>query len=78
MENIEPMDILREPTPEEETLATILRWVKDSHDNKENKTTTIVFKKNTPQKILKSFQRNTDLFVAITDYTINKQYEIEN
>ncbi|AYE62184.1 hypothetical protein IMAU80627_00473 [Lactobacillus helveticus] len=53
MENIEPMDILREPTPEEETLATILRWVKDSHDNKENKTTTIVFKKNTPPEDFK-------------------------
>lgn len=77
MANIEPMDILREPSPEEETLATILRWVKDSHDNKENKTATIVFKKDTPEKILKMFQKNTDLFVAITDFTISKHYEIE-
>lgn len=77
MENIEQMDILREPSPEEETLATILRWVKDSHEYKESKTATIIFKKNTPDRILKLFQKNTDLFIAITDFTINKHYEIE-
>lgn len=77
MQTIEPMDILRDPTPEEETLAKILRWVKCSHDNKKENTSTIVFKKNTPRKILKLFPKNTDLFIAITDYKINKYYEIE-
>lgn len=77
MEKIEPMDILRAPSPEEIILAKISKWVKTSRDNPKENCTTVVFKKNTPQSILDLFQKNTDLFVAITDLKVNKKYEIE-
>ncbi|NRO39794.1 hypothetical protein IMAU10031_01960 [Lactobacillus helveticus] len=34
MEKVEPMDILRMPSPEEETMAKITTWVKTLKDNK--------------------------------------------
>ncbi|ALJ23801.1 hypothetical protein AO203_08305 [Lactobacillus gallinarum] len=57
MEKVEPMDILRMPSPEEETMAEITTWVKTSKDNKAANCTTVVFKKNTPKKILDLFQK---------------------
>jgi hypothetical protein len=77
MKKIEPMDILRAPSPEEVILARISKWVKTSKDNKKEHCTTVVFKKNTPQNILNLFQKNTDLFVAIIDLKVKKEYEIE-
>lgn len=77
MEKLEPMDILRVPTKNDTIVAEICQWVKTSHDDKENKISTVVFKKGTPKKILRLFERNTDAFIVITDYTINPHYEIE-
>ncbi|MCT0165533.1 hypothetical protein EFM11_09445 [Lactobacillus helveticus] len=78
MERIEPMDILSAPSPEEVILAKIAKWVKTSKDDLKENCTTVVFKKNTPQSILDLFQKNTDLFVAITDLKVKKNYKIEN
>ena len=59
-------------------MVEITTWVKTSKDNLKENYTTVVFKKNTPQSILDLFQKNTDLFVAITDLKVKKNYEIEN
>lgn len=77
MEKLEPMDILRVPTKKDTIVAEIGEWIKTSHDDKENRICTIVFRKDTPRKILRLFERNTDAFKVVTDYTINKHYEIE-
>lgn len=77
MAKLEPMDILQAPTENDKIVAQIVKWIKTSHDDKENKVSTVVFKKNTPKKISKLFERSTDLFTIITDFTINKHYEIE-
>lgn len=75
MEKLEPMDILNAPTPEEAILAKIGKWIANSYVDK-NKNVTVVFKNSTPKNILNLFQKNTDLFIALTDYKINKEYEI--
>lgn len=72
MENIDPMDILRAPTKDEITVAKIVKWVKSAYDD-ENHVSTFIFKKNTPQKILNLFQRNTNLFL----FKVNPNYKIE-
>lgn len=77
MEKLEPMDILLAPTKNDVIIAKIGKWIKTSHDDKKNKISTVVFKKGTPKDILELFEHNTNVFVAITDYTINKHYEIE-
>lgn len=77
MEKIEPMDILRAPTKNDIIVAKICQWIKTSHDDPVNKTSTVVFKKDTPKKILSLFERSTKRFKVITDYTVNKHYEIE-
>ena len=43
MEKVEPMDILRMPSPEEETMAEITTWVKALKDNKAANCTTVLF-----------------------------------
>lgn len=62
MEKVEPMDILRMPSPEEETMAEITTWVKALKDNKAANCTTVLFKKNTPKKILKLYKKIMILF----------------
>ncbi|KRM40143.1 hypothetical protein FC39_GL000880 [Lactobacillus hamsteri DSM 5661 = JCM 6256] len=69
------MDILNAPTPEEAILAKIGKWIFSSYIT-EHKSVTVIFKKDTPKNILNLFQKNTDLFIALTDYKVNKTYEI--
>lgn len=45
MASLNPMDILNATTPEEATLAKIIKWVKTSHDDKKNQVATIALKK---------------------------------
>lgn len=73
MEKVEPMDILRMPSPEEETMAEITTWVKALKDNKAANCTTVLFKKNTPKKILKLYKKNYDLI----PFLAHKEYKIE-
>lgn len=77
MEELAPMDILRAPSKNARIVGRICQWIKTSHDDDENKISTIVFKKDTPKRILRLFERNSRRFRIITDYTINKHYEIE-
>ncbi|WP_168180696.1 MULTISPECIES: hypothetical protein [Lactobacillus] len=76
MEKVEPMDILRAPSPEEVTIAKIGKWIKDSYYD-ENHQVNVVFKKDTPKEVFRSFKKNTILFKAITDADVNEKYQIE-
>lgn len=59
------------------TMAKIGKWIKTSKDDKKTNSTTMVFKKNTPQKILDLFRKNTDLFSALLELEVKKEYQIE-
>lgn len=72
MGNIMKMDILTIPDKKEETYAEITKWVVSAKPDK-NGAHKIVFKKKTPLKILKSFERNYNLM----PYKVNRQFEIE-
>lgn len=69
--DIEPMDILMVPTKEMKILAKIGKWIKSSYYD-QNRYVNIVFKKETPQSILKLFQENTYVF----HQKVNKNYQI--
>ncbi|GAA3637563.1 hypothetical protein GCM10022297_14990 [Lactobacillus hamsteri] len=73
MVEINSMDILNAPSHEEIIVAKIVKWVKSAYDD-ENHVSTFIFKKDTPQKILNLFQKNTNLFL----FKVNPKYEIES
>ena len=75
MEKVEPMDILRMPSPEEETMAEITTWVKTLKDNKAANCTTVVF--NTKENF-RFISENNDLFSAMFGLEAKKEYIIEN
>lgn len=74
MERLEPMDIDRFPTPEEQKFGEIISWAtEDSYEDKDGYVH-MVFKKDTPKKIIKEFQDNLDImwFKTKGDYSIEK------
>ncbi|WP_297819545.1 hypothetical protein [uncultured Lactobacillus sp.] len=75
MKNIESMDILRVPNKEDILMAKIDRWI-DSSFQTYDQTVTIIFKKDTPRKILILFNENRDLFPKLLGYKVNEQYQI--
>ena len=66
------MDILRMPTPEEEIVARIGKWIASAKPD-QNKIANVVFKKNTPKEILKLYEKNLDLI----PFPAHKKYMIE-
>lgn len=76
VEKIEPMDILRIPTSDDLVLAQIGEWFKVAYPNNAG-TKTVVFKRNTPTKILNLFVNSTQLFPKIAGYEVSSKYEIE-
>lgn len=72
MAELKPMDILRELTPEERKVGYILSWAVDDRKDK-NGDITMIFKKDTPQKILKAYLRDLNLM----PFKANRKFEIE-
>lgn len=66
------MDILQVPTPEEEIYAEIGEWIASAKPDK-NRIANVVFKKNTPKKILKMYENNLDLI----PFPAHKKYSLE-
>ena len=75
MEKYSPMDILRAPTHEEVIVASFREWIKD-HTIDENKVTTFTFKKKTPRKILKSYEKHYNLFYELLGFKVSPTYKI--
>lgn len=67
------MDILHVPTKSEELYATIGEWILSAKPDK-NKIANVVFKKNTPRKILKLYEENLNVipFPAHKEYLLQK------
>lgn len=74
--DIEPMDILRLITPEDEIIADIGRYFKTSYPDDKG-VYTVVFYKDTPKDVLNLFVKNTKLFPKLIGYKVSKKYEIE-
>lgn len=75
MEKYSPMDILRAPTREEAIVASFRDWIEIYSENKE-KVTTFTFKKNTPSKILKSYEQHYKLFEEYAGFKVSPNYKI--
>lgn len=68
-----PMDILRDLTPEEHEIAHIMKWVKSEYKDP-NGYYHIIFKKGTPERILRQYKRDYEMMLFKTkgDYLIEK------
>lgn len=75
MEKLEPMDILRVPNKDETIVASFRKWIASYQTN--DNVTIFTFKKETPKKILKSFQKHFKLFPKILGFEVSPNYEIE-
>lgn len=75
MEKYSPMDILHAPTHEEVIVASFREWIQ-AYNEDENKVTTFTFKKKTPRKILKSYQKHYNLFEDYAGFKVSPTYKI--
>ena len=75
MEKYSPMDILRAPTHEEVIVSSFREWIQD-HSMDKNEVTTFTFKKNTPDKILRSYKHNYALFDKLLGFKVSPTYKI--
>ncbi|NRO72757.1 hypothetical protein IMAU60117_01476 [Lactobacillus helveticus] len=66
------MAILRMLSPEEKIISKIGKWIASAKPD-ENKVANVLFKKNTPKKILKLYEKNYDLI----PFPAHKEYKIE-
>lgn len=73
MDKLEPMDILRQLTPEENEVCEILSWAVDDTKDQDGYIK-LIFKKNTPKKIIENYYKDNNLmpFKTKGDYTIEK------
>lgn len=66
------MDILQVPTPEQEIYAKIGKWIASAKPDK-NRIANVVFKKDTPKKILELYEKNLNLI----PFPVHKAYTVE-
>ncbi len=73
-EKLAPMDILRDLTPTEKKMANIISWATQKTYEDKDGYVHVVFKKNTPKKILRAYKNNLDIMLFKTegDYTVEK------
>ena len=75
MAKYESMDILQAPTREDGIVASFKDWIVAYHADEDN-ITTFTFKKKTPRKILKSYEKHYDLFEKHAGFKVSPTYKV--